>query len=135
MWTVFDTNIVISGLLTSTGTCGRLLDLVLESVVILCLDDRILEEYEEVARRPELAINTSHTDLVLDFLKSNSLRTVAPPLPVALPDADDLSFLEVASAEGVPLATGNTRHYPKRARCGVEVLSPREFLESLRGTT
>ena len=96
---------------------------------------RILEEYGEVARRPELGINTPYTDLVLDFLESNSLRAVAPPLPVALPDADDLPFLEVASDEGVPLVTGNTRHYPKRARCGVEVLSPREFLETLRGRT
>jgi hypothetical protein len=30
------------------------------------------------------------------------------------------------------LVTGNTRHYPKRLRGGVTVLSPREFLELLR---
>lgn len=56
MRAVFDTNVVISGLLSGTGSCGRLLDLALESVITLCLDARILEEYREVSRRPELGI-------------------------------------------------------------------------------
>ena len=134
MRAVFDTNVVISGLLSATGTCGRLLDLVLESTIALCLDARILEEYR-VARRPELGIDANDADRVLDFLESNSVSTVALPLRVILPDADDLPWLEVAAAEGVPLVTGNIRHYPKRSRCEVEVLSPRQFLDRLgRGT-
>ena len=135
MRAVFDTNVVISGLLSATGTCGRLLDMVLESVVVLCLDARILEEYREVSRRPELGIEAADADRVLDFLELSSVSTVALPLQVALPDGDDLPWLEVAAAEAVPLVTGNMRHYPSRSRCGVEVLSPRQFLDRLRSDT
>ena len=135
MRAVFDTNVVISGLLSATGTCGRLLDLVLESAIVLCLDSRILEEYREVARRPELGIDATDSCRVLDFLESSSVPTVALPLPAMLPDMDDLPWLEVAAEEGVPLVTGNIRHYPKRSRCGVEVLTPRQFIDRLRGAT
>lgn len=133
MRAVFDTNVVISGLPSGTGTCGRLLDLVLESVGVLCLAARILEEYREVARRPELEVAVTDADRVLDFLESNGQVTVALPLRVTLPDADDLPWLEVAASAGVPLVTGNTRHYPARSRSGVEVLSPRQFLDRLGG--
>ena len=132
MRAVFDTNVVISGLLSSTGTCGRLLDLVLESAVVLCLDSRILTEYREVARRPELGIDAIDANRVLDFLETSSIPVIALPLQEVLPDPDDLPWLEVAAAEGVLLVTGNIRHYPKRSRCGVTVLSPRQFLDRLR---
>ena len=66
---------------------------------------------------------------------SSSLPTVALPLQAMLPDTDDLPFIEVAAAAGVPLVTGNIRHFPKRSRCGVDVLSPRQFLDGLRGQT
>ena len=94
-----------------------------------------MEEYREVARRPELGIDTIDADRVLDFLESSSLPTVALPLQAMLPDTDDLPFIEVAAAAGVPLVTGNIRHFPKRSRCGVDVLSPRQFLDGLRGQT
>ena len=55
------------------------------------------------------------------------------PLPIALPDSDDEAFLEVALAGGARcLVTGNVKHYPAEARSGVEVLSPRSFIESYR---
>ena len=42
-------------------------------------------------------------------------------------------FLEVALAGGAQcLVTGNARHYPVEARSGVEVLSPRSFIELYR---
>ena len=72
---------------------------------------------------------------MIDFLALSSVPTVALPLQVMLPDVDDLPWLEVAVAEGVPLVTGNIRTYPKRLRCGVEVLSPRQFLDRLRRET
>ena len=56
----------------------------------------------------------------------------AVPLPVRLPDPDDAPFLEVAAATESILVTGNSRHFPKKAREGVVVLSPAELLELLR---
>ena len=43
---VLDTNVLVSGLKTRGGTCSRVLDLVVEGRVTLCVDERILDEYE-----------------------------------------------------------------------------------------
>jgi predicted nucleic acid-binding protein len=49
-----------------------------------------------------------------------------------LPDAKDACFLEVALVARVALVTGNARHYPEQLRAGVEILSPRDFVERIK---
>jgi putative PIN family toxin of toxin-antitoxin system len=129
---VLDTNVVISGTLTPHGACGQILDLLVEGLFEVCADDRILDEYEEVLSRPELAIRREDSAVIVGWLRSIVRRAAAVPLSVKLPDPDDLVFLEVASSAGAILVTGNLRHYPGRLRAGVTVLSPAEFLEVLR---
>jgi uncharacterized protein len=52
------------------------------------------------------------------------------PLSVDLPDVDDLSFLEIAVSGGADaLVAGNAKHFPRRARSGVRVLTSSEFVE------
>jgi putative PIN family toxin of toxin-antitoxin system len=129
---VLDTNVLVAGLLNPTGTCGRLLDLVLEGVVLLCADERILQEYAEVLRRPSLALPIGAVRELLMFLR-HSVEPVAP-LPVAanLPDPSDLPFLEVAASAEAVLVTDNLRHFPKKAAGRVAVISPAELIEILR---
>lgn len=76
----------------------------------------------------------------LDELFSVAEFIDALPLNVALPDASDLPFLEVAATAGACLVTGNVRRFPeiaRRAACatasprGVSVLSPIEALKRL----
>jgi predicted nucleic acid-binding protein len=51
-------------------------------------------------------------------------------MPIDLPDADDVKFLEVAINAAVnALVTGNLRHFPPRQRHGIQVLSPRQLWE------
>ncbi len=88
---------------------------------------------DAVLRRPELGIDPADVDHVMELVRRTALPIVAPPLPANLPDPDDLPFLEVASAAGAVLVTGNARHFPAEACEGVRVLSPAEFLEVLRG--
>ncbi len=45
-----------------------------------------------------------------------------------LPDPDDAPFLEVAIAAGVPLVTGNVKHFPLSCCQGCEVILPADFL-------
>ena len=130
MKAVLDTNVVISGLLSPHGPCGRILDLVLDGQIRLGIDARIFAEYTEVAHRPRLAIPSPPAERVLTFIHLLADPVTARPLAIALPDIDDLPFLEVANAFGAVLVTGNKRHYPPALCRDVAVYSPAEFLEA-----
>ena len=129
---VLDTNVLVAGLLNPAGACGRLLDLVLDGTVSFCVDERILQEYEEVLRRPRLALPADAVREVLAFVRHSAEPVASLPLDAKLPDPDDLPFLEVAAAAGAVLVTGNLRHYPKKAIGRVSAVSPAEGLELLR---
>ena len=49
-----------------------------------------------------------------------------------LPDPDDAPFLECALAAGVPLVTGNIRHFPKSVAEDVIVITPAQFVARFR---
>jgi predicted nucleic acid-binding protein len=129
---VLDTNVVVSAVLTAHGPCARIIDLLGAGAYALCADDRILGEYDSVLRRPELGIASADVELVMGLVRHVVLPIAAVPLSAALPDPDDLPFLEVAAVAGAVLVTGNTRHFPEGACGGVRVVSPAEFLLVLR---
>ncbi len=129
---VLDTNVLVAGLLNPAGACGRLLDLVLDGTVSLSADERIFREYEEVLRRPHLALPADTIREVLTFLRHTADPVAAQPLDAKLPDSEDLPFLEVAATTEAILVTGNLRHYPKKAMGRVRVVSPAESLDLLR---
>lgn len=131
---VLDTNVIVSAAMTAHGVCAQIVDLLADGLFEICADDRILDEYETVLYRPELQIVPEDAALVLELITSVAQRVSALPLPVELPDSTDRPFLEVAAAAEAILVTGNTRHFPSRARAGVTVLPPREFLDVLRHT-
>ncbi len=135
MKAVLDTNILISALLTRGGLCRRITDHIFEGRVQAYVDDRVLAEYEAVARRPELPIDPAQADALLALMSSAGEPVAAAPLRVNLPHASDRPFLEVAHASNAILVTGNPRHFPRSQRAGVIVLSPREFLELLEDST
>lgn len=130
---VFDTNVVVSGILTPGGPPGRILDAILDGVCRSVLTDGILAEYEEVLCRPKFRFSTDDVQLLLDAIRACAL--VAPytpfPLKTPLPDPDDIIFLEAAAALGAPLVTGNVRHFPRSAIGRVSVLTPASFLNTL----
>ena len=128
-----DTNVVVSAAMTAHGNCARIIDMLVDGVFDLCADDRILEEYDSVLRRPQLSIAPGDADVILELIRSVATTVAAVPLPIELPDPNDAPFLEVAAAFDSILVTGNARHYPRGARAGVAVLAPQEFVELIRG--
>lgn len=132
MRVVLDTNVLVSGLINKEGVCGRILRLVFDELLQPCVDERILEEYQTVLPRPQLQIDAEDVIGTLDLIRANGEMLAPLPLPCKLPDPGDLPFLEVAAASDAILVTGNLRHFPKKARKGVTVASPREFLDLLR---
>jgi len=131
---VIDTNVLVSGLLSPHGAPGRLVDAMVDGLVQLVVDDRILDEYEDVLRRPLFQFLPEDIDRVLVLIRTRAHHVSSVSVHVAaeqLPDPDDAPFLECAIAMSVPLVTGNVKHYPRAVRQGAELLSPATCLARL----
>lgn len=129
-----DTNVLVSGLLSPHGPPARILDWTLAGELTVLVDDRILEEYRVVLARAKFGFHERDLRVLLPALEALAERVAAPPLALELTDADDLPFLEVASAAHADaLVTGNGRHFrPRRGRHDVTVLSPACLVDGVR---
>ena len=136
MRVVLDTNVLVSGVLNPHGPPGRLVDRDLAGELVPLVDDRILGEYAEVLRRPRFGFRADDVKILLSFVRTVAEPVLARPLADALPDPDDLPFLEVAvSGNAAALVTGNPRHFTPGGRAHrVRVVLPREALELLTQT-
>lgn len=129
---VLDTNVLVSGLLSGRAAPGQIVELITTGEIELACDARILAEYREVLARPELGINQSDAEDVLQHIEHAALRVDPKPWPEEVPDPDDEPFLAVAEAARADcLVTGNLRHFPAKVRRSVHVLSPRQLLDVL----
>jgi uncharacterized protein len=135
MKVVLDTNVLVSGLLSPFGTCGEIVRMLTSGLVVLCVDARILLEYDEVLHRRKFGIDPSRVDTLIEYIQNVAEVHATVPLDDPLPDADDSPFLEVALSSGASyLVTGNLQHFPKRSRSGLAVVSPKTFPDEYRGT-
>jgi len=135
MKVVLDTNVLVSGLIKGKGTCGQILRLAFGGHLDLCVDERILREYEAVLPRPLFRMLPEDVNDALTVIRSRAERAIPAPLRVELPDRSDLPFLEAAAASDAILVVGNARHFPRHERAGVVVVTPREFLDFLRASS
>jgi putative PIN family toxin of toxin-antitoxin system len=130
---VLDTNVLVSGLLTPLGNCGEIVRMLTSDEITLCVDSRILMEYDEVLNRPQFHIAPQKAAVVIDYIQISAETHATAPLDKALPDENDNPFMEVAlSSDAECLVTGNLKHFPECCREGVTVLAPKEFLEFFR---
>ena len=133
MKVVVDTNVLVAGLLSPFGPPGEIVRMIASGILQVCFDARILTEYEDVLARQKFQFDREHTQIMLEQIGAEGLIVAAEPLPSRLPDPDDEPFLEVAIAGHAHcLVTGNIKHFPPARRQGAIVLSPGEFLDSLR---
>jgi len=132
---VFDTNVVVSGFLSPTGPPGRIVEWLRNGSALAVVDDRIMAEYTEVLARPFLRLPLAEVELVMAAIRARSFWVEAPATCAGrgLPDPDDAPFLECARTAGVPLVTGNLRHFPKSAAKDVNVITPAQFVALFRG--
>ena len=130
---VFDTNVIVSGFLSPAGPPGRVIEWLRSGAVQAVLDDRIAAEYAEVLAHPVFQLPAAAVDIVLVASRARAFwaEAAAGQRIVGLPDPDDAPFLECARTAGVPLVTGNLRHFPKSVAGKVPVLTPVQFVASL----
>ncbi|HUX33421.1 MAG TPA: putative toxin-antitoxin system toxin component, PIN family [Gemmatimonadaceae bacterium] len=130
---VLDTNVVVSGLLSAVSPPGRVVESVFAGELVLLYDERILDEYADVLARPRFRFDPGDIGWFLTVVRLGE-PVVAPPLPLTVPDPDDLKFVEVAVAGGADaIVTGNARDFKlAEGKLAVPVVSPRRFIEMLR---
>ena len=127
---VFDTNVLVSGLLSPAAPPGRLLDVLLARRLRLAVDDRVELEYREVLARPRLGIERGRREAFLAILQFQEHVTALPWPHRAPPDEDDAVFLEVAMQTSArTVVTGNLKHFSPAYRGPVTVWSPRAASE------
>lgn len=135
MRVVIDTNVLVSGIINPHGPPGRIVDAVISERLIVLYDDRILGEYRAVLRRPVFGFSRVDVDALLEFVERAGYAVSADALPLLLPDASDLPFVEVAiTGQADALITGNAKHFkPKRGALEVNIVAPADFLKELSG--
>lgn len=128
---VVDTNVFVSALLTERGMCASVEALIPAGICELCVDARIVSEYEQVFSRGGLGAPSERVALMLDSVHAHATWIAAKPLSRVLPDPSDMPFLEVAASAGAAIVTGNLRHFPSEACGEVAVLTPAELVRVL----
>lgn len=126
-YAVFDTNVLVSSLLTkrSDSPTLQLLSLVLDGRIVLLYNEDIIREYEDVLHRGHFAFPAERVQELIDLVKTGLCLDPTDSNERFI-DKDDQIFYEVALShnEGY-VVTGNTKHFPKSPI----VVTPAEMMQ------
>lgn len=129
IYAVFDTNVLISALLSKREDSPPvlLLNHVLDGRIVLVYNEEIVSEYQEVLHRDKFGFSDERIKTVLEVVRTGLCLGRTPSNEI-FPDEDDAVFYEVAlSKEGTFLITGNLRLFPKSPI----VVTPAEMISIL----
>lgn len=128
VYAVFDTNIIVSALISRRSDTAVVLALetLLAGEAIPLYNDEILKEYEDVLHREKFHLPESFIAATINQIKKDGIASERIHSDESFPDPSDVVFYEVAlSKEDSFLVTGNIRHFPKNPI----VVTPVEFLK------
>jgi len=126
-YAVFDTNVLVSSLLTKRADSPtlQLLQFVFDGQIVLLYNDDIIREYEDVLQRGHFAFPTERVQELIALVKTG-LYLNPTDSGEYFTDKDDKVFYEVAlSHEEGYVVTGNTKHFPKSPI----VVTPAEMMQ------
>ena len=129
-YVVFDTNVIVSALLTShpDSPTATLLNMVLDGTIIPLYNEEIISEYCEVLARPKFGFSDQQISRVMAAIRLG-IHAERIHSYFEFPDPDDAVFYEVAlSVEESFLVTGNLKHFPWVEK----VILPSELLSLIR---
>ena len=128
---VLDTNVVLSAHLNTEGPSGVILDLVFSRFFRCFVSNPLLEEYEEVLKRPRFGRSAREIARSLRLLREAAILVVPRKRLEVTRDPDDNKVLECAlEARADYVVTGNTRDFPARFQ-DIRIIPPRTFLTYL----
>ena len=135
-YAVFDTNVLISSLLTKQAdtATAKVVDAIPDGVIIPLYNEEILNEYEEVLHRKKFSFSEKRITEVLRLIRQFGLAVNPSPTGEILAAMDDLVFYEVVMEkreDDAYLITGNLRHFPRRDY----IVTPAEMIDIIAGNS
>ncbi len=132
---VIDTNVLIAALRSRRGASFKLLTLIGQGYFEYAVSVPLVLEYEEVALRQagELGISSAAVHAILDRLcfwaEQRSIFFLWRPYLV---DPEDDMVLEIAiESRAQYILSYNTRDFGNLDQFGIDVLTPKEFLQQI----
>jgi putative PIN family toxin of toxin-antitoxin system len=133
---IIDTNVFLSSLWSTQGAAFEVFTRLRQGRWQIVLSNHLLFEYEEVGKRKaqEMGLSLQDIDAVLDALCAVAeFRQLEPDWIPRLSDPDDEPLLQMAIEGKVPIiVTHNIRHLNQAESFGIQVLTPGQFLATLR---
>ncbi len=134
---VIDTNVLVSGLISSTGPPAQILNALRAGRLVAVMSEATLAELDAVLRRPSLCRYFTRSRLTptkfLEELRAQAdlVTPVASAVPIR--DKRDRPFLELMAAHPSPqyFVTGD-KDFELHQYSGVPVVSASVFLELLK---
>lgn len=127
---MFDTNILISAVLSQRSSPYRCLELAKQGRVQSVTCQEILEEFEEKLQGKFAYSSKLAQAKVQEILNYSQLVTITNTLDSGITDPDDNMILECAVVGGVThIVTGDKRHLlPLRSYQGISIINAVDFL-------
>lgn len=134
-YAVFDTNVLVSSLLTkrTDSATVKVVDAIAVGNIIPLYNQEILDEYDEVLHRERFSFSEEGIRKILMMIRQFGLAVDPNPTGEILVDMDDLVFYEVVMEkrdDDAYLITGNIKHFPSRDF----IVTPSEMIAIIEGS-
>ena len=135
---VLDTNVLIAALRSRRGASFAIIELLAAGAFESCVSIALFSEWQDVTTRPGIVPPTVTPNKVAEFVGRiaglSRQQEIYFRLRPNLPDPGDDLLVELAFAAGAAhIVTHNTRDFAGAERYGTTAITPRQFLQLLRG--
>ena len=125
MKVVVDTNVIVSALISTSGTPAKILSMILNGTIKILYDNRIIFEYFDVLSRDEFGFSKEIINDLINYFKHDGEFVNSEFSKRKFFDETDKKFYEVyKSGEADYLITGNVKHFPKED----SIITPKDFI-------
>lgn len=133
-YVVIDTNVLLSAVLKPTSNHGIIIQLVDNGTIIPLINDKILEEYNEVLSRAKFKFTGDQLSKIVGIIAMRGIHVDEDHIDIELPDEKHRVFYEVTmkskEERDTILVTGNMKHFPVKPF----IVTPKELCDIIINT-
>lgn len=128
-YVVIDTTVLVSAFLKPNSNLRIIVQLVHDGTIVPLINDKILEEYNEVLSRPKFKFKDDDIKEIIENMAAKGIYVDENHVDIELPDEKDRVFYEVTMKSNEEresiLVTRNIKHFPVEPF----IVTPKELCE------